>query len=69
MEKMDGGTLSDLLNKNKQGLDECTAAALMKDILQGLCIIHDKNYIHRDLKPDNILLNQISESGESRVRY
>ncbi|TNV74370.1 hypothetical protein FGO68_gene5560 [Halteria grandinella] len=69
MEKMNGGTLQELLNKHPQGLEECTAAAIMKDILQGLCSIHDKNYIHRDLKPDNILLNAISAPGEANVRY
>lgn len=29
----------------------------MRNILNGLCLMHEKNFIHRDLKPDNILLN------------
>jgi hypothetical protein len=33
MEKMNGGTLQQLIEKNKNGMDEETTAQIMKDIL------------------------------------
>jgi len=41
----------------KEKITEFQASQIMQDILNGLCIIHKHNYIHRDLKPDNILLH------------
>lgn len=54
-------------------MDECTVASIMKNILSGLSVIHEKNYIHRDLKPDNILLNitmfkELQVNGTSPTR-
>jgi len=32
---------------------------IMKQLLQGVKILHDNNIIHRDLKPDNIMFREL----------
>jgi serine/threonine protein kinase len=32
-------------------------AYVMREILKGLAVLHEKKQIHRDLKSDNVLLN------------
>jgi serine/threonine protein kinase len=39
-------------------MDEEIAALICRDICEGLNQIHKKNFIHRDLKPDNILIHE-----------
>ena len=56
MEKMNYGTLQDLFGKDR--LTDEQAAKIMEDIFEGLAYIHQKNYIHRDMKPENILINR-----------
>lgn len=55
MEYIRGGTIQKLFNKNT---DKSFKRTLMKNILTAVNFIHDKNYIHRDLKPDNVLLQE-----------
>jgi len=50
------GTLADLISDHADGLDKKRVMALFEGILNGLEIIHDKNIVHRALKPDNILM-------------
>lgn len=28
----------------------------MRGLLTGLCAVHEKGYIHRDMKPENVML-------------
>ena len=53
-EYIDGYDLSqEIFPSNK--LSEAQVAQLLKEILEVLTIIHDKNIIHRDIKPQNLM--------------
>jgi len=58
-----GGTLADLIkkrNEENKPLSEDECALLIKGILQGLKHIHYLDYIHRDLKPTNVVIDDIN---------
>ena len=50
-----GQTYADLLRKGKK-FSEIEAVEFLKNLLPVLSYIHDRNIIHRDLSPDNIML-------------
>jgi len=58
------GDLHQLVHKDKASLSPSHVKYIMKEILTGLQFMHDKNIMHRDLKPGNLL---ISDKGE--IRY
>jgi thousand and one amino acid protein kinase len=51
------GSASDLLEVHKKPLADKEIATIMRDTLDALSYIHQKGYIHRDIKAGNILLN------------
>ena len=51
-----GGELIDYVYK-KGGLSEPICRYYFKQLLKALCYLHTKGYSHRDLKLDNILLD------------
>ena len=67
-----GGSLKDWLAENGGKVpSEEKALELMRGILRGIEHLHSRNVIHRDLKPDNILLQgdfpRITDFGISRI--
>jgi len=57
MEYCSGGSLCDLVQNNGK-LPEDKAKFFFRQMIQGLHYIHGKGIIHRDLKLENVLLNQ-----------
>ena len=60
MEFIPGGTLAEWIkfrhkSTHEKELYEEEAKAVLNSLLQGLTFIHEKDYIHRDIKPDNIM--------------
>lgn len=56
MDYINGGTLRQLLLK-KVKLEETWAKKIISEILIALNSLHENNYIYRDLKPENVMLN------------
>ncbi|RKP21182.1 protein kinase [Rozella allomycis CSF55] len=57
MEYMDAGSLTDLIDSQSQ-LTEPEISTICFETLKGLEYLHSRNIIHRDIKSDNILLDQ-----------
>ncbi|HYV98056.1 MAG TPA: serine/threonine-protein kinase [Gemmatimonadaceae bacterium] len=64
MAYVDGGTLGDRL-RERGPLAPSAATKLLREIAQALAYAHGRGLIHRDIKPDNILLDR--ESGRAMV--
>ena len=62
MELCEGGDLiHNLLLKNEKVMKEKDAAIYMEKLVKALIHIHKLNIIHRDIKPDNIMIGQDNE--------
>jgi len=56
MEYIDGPNLSDVIKK-KKGLSVFDSTSVLKQILRAIGHAHQANIIHRDIKPNNVMIN------------
>ncbi|QPG76490.1 hypothetical protein FOA43_003879 [Brettanomyces nanus] len=56
MEYMEGGSLTDVIDNNPS-IPEKQIASICFETTKGLQHLHKKNFIHRDIKSDNVLLD------------
>jgi serine/threonine protein kinase len=68
MDLIDGGDLRRYLRERGR-LDPCTAVAVVRQVLRALAAVHTAGVVHRDVKPENILIaSPVTASQETAPR-
>ena len=67
MDFVDGLTLSKAVTGMGGTMPVDLMLSLMKPLIQQLAVLHRKKIIHRDIKPDNIMLVKEEETGEEHL--
>ena len=61
MERITGGSLRDLMVRDRQSISQSMAIQLLADVAAGLATAHAAGVIHRDIKPENVLIDDAGE--------
>jgi eukaryotic-like serine/threonine-protein kinase len=61
MEHVEGGTLEDRLTRRGRSLDRDEALRLLGQLCEGLGHAHARKLVHRDIKPQNLLLRDTDD--------
>lgn len=64
-ELLEGDTLTEYLRSHPNGLAEEESLHLLRQMLEGYLNIANKNIIHRDIKPDNVLFRRKNDPSKS----
>ena len=67
MELCEGGSVGDLMARNGGKLPLPQASPIMVQALDGLAHAHRNGFVHRDLKPQNILLGRSTEGWTAKI--
>lgn len=65
LEYCSGKTIADLIEDNNGELFESDAKVFARDVLSGLSYLHDRDIVHCDIKPDNLLLSPTDQRSRS----
>jgi eukaryotic-like serine/threonine-protein kinase len=58
MELIDGVDFLQYVKESKSGIDMDRLRAVLRQLVEGVCALHDAGKLHRDLKPQNVLVNK-----------
>ena len=64
-ELVTGGDLYSFIEYKGGFLEEIQAGVIVRQVLEALKYLHENDVVHRDVKPDNILIS--SPAGAARV--
>ncbi len=67
MELVDGGTLRDLLD-DAGPLDVAVALSVAEPVLSALAAAHRSGLVHRDVKPENVLIGRVGQHTGGAVK-
>ena len=67
MELVLGGDLVDMINNHKGPVSYSLQLTIACDIARGLNYLHEINILHRDIKPDNILIEKQGEATIAKI--
>lgn len=72
-ELMAGGSVRDVLESRRSGLDLATAFKILRDAARGMDFLHKRGIIHRDLKAANLLIDEydvvkVCDFGVARLK-